>query len=401
MANKLSIIIPCYNCQKTLTEAVESCYYQGLNKPFEIIMVNDCSTDKTSEVMTTLAGKYPEIKLFYHEKNLGGGPTRNTAVEKSTGEIIFCLDSDDILPPAILPKMLKTLEEKGCDGVVFASSYSFQRKIERSQNNNFNLRSGPMNLEDFFKGKNWGVGANFLYTKVAYLKTGGYPTNHNFDTQGFGLRFLSAGLKAYSCPETFFYQRQFTANYSYYERAYNAGEFSLGYYLMLLDLLHIFSYHIRHLILSFNIFNQSTSNNNLFSTLELEYKRDPGSFFLPNYEKLLIPGGRNYYLDSLNGYKDRTDELIEILNQPDDFQGKKLANLAVYLKNFATDYNVYYNVFLSLVKLQGLDSRPDSIQRLLNSFKLIKKNKGLKRPNLLKRILLKLIKTIKKVYDNV
>ena len=89
MEHRLSIIIPCYNCAETLEEAVDSIYRQALTLPFEIIMVDDCSTDKTVKIMDKLKNRYKETKVFNHEKNQGGGVTRNTAVEKSTGDIIF------------------------------------------------------------------------------------------------------------------------------------------------------------------------------------------------------------------------------------------------------------------------------------------------------------------------
>lgn len=87
----LTIIIPCYNCRETLEEAVNSCYLQDLQEPFEIILVDDCSTDNTREIMKTMSGKYREVRLFYHDKNKGGGATRNTAISHADGELILSL----------------------------------------------------------------------------------------------------------------------------------------------------------------------------------------------------------------------------------------------------------------------------------------------------------------------
>ncbi|MEI7425100.1 MAG: glycosyltransferase family 2 protein, partial [Candidatus Staskawiczbacteria bacterium] len=109
---KLSIIMPCYNCQSTLAEAVVSVFVQSLKIPFEIIMVDDGSTDGTQRLILELAQKYPEIKTLIHEKNRGGGAARNTGIKNSSGDLIFCLDGDDILPPAMLPRLLNFLDQK-------------------------------------------------------------------------------------------------------------------------------------------------------------------------------------------------------------------------------------------------------------------------------------------------
>ncbi len=110
--HKLSIIIPCYNSAKTLEEALTSACAQELSIPFEIVMVDDNSEDNTRELMKKLAGEYKNIRYFFHDTNKGGGATRNTAVAKSTGDLIFCLDSDDILTPGMLGKMVNMLLEK-------------------------------------------------------------------------------------------------------------------------------------------------------------------------------------------------------------------------------------------------------------------------------------------------
>ena len=60
--NKISIIMPCYNCSGTLEEAVTSIYTQNLIIPFEIVMVNDGSTDNTFELIKELKKKIEELE---------------------------------------------------------------------------------------------------------------------------------------------------------------------------------------------------------------------------------------------------------------------------------------------------------------------------------------------------
>ncbi len=283
MNQKLSIIIPCYNCENTLEEAVNSCYLQGLDKSFfEIILVDDKSTDNTKDVICKISKKYENVKCFYHNENMGGGATRNIAVKNSSFDLIFCLDSDDILEENTLQKMLKCLLEKKSDGIAFFGAYSFSKSKQKNKKIDFALSPDqPISLDYLFSGKAW-VGGNFMYTKKAFDKTGGYPTDHSFDTQGFGFKFLANNLTVYPCPETFLYQRQFADKESYFERAYNSGEFSIGHYLISAEYINVFSERIQKIILNYDIFTKNTLQQNILVDLQNEYKKDPVDFFSKN-----------------------------------------------------------------------------------------------------------------------
>ncbi|MFA5000617.1 MAG: glycosyltransferase family 2 protein [Candidatus Paceibacterota bacterium] len=280
MNDKLSIIIPCYNCQDTLEEAVVSACQQGLTIPFELILVDDASTDKTQEVIEKLARKYPNLGHYQHEKNLGGGATRNTAVQKSTGNIIFCLDSDDLLPKGALGKMVKFLKEKECDGVTIHRSIKFSGKnIE----NIHHIETSPyLNKKIPFESllsKNKGflpLCVNFMYTKEAFAKTGGYPTLHGFDTQGFAWRFLCAGLSAYTCPEVEYLHRV-NFNESYYLREYNDGKMNYNWRDIFVEHYYVFNKKALDFICTFNC--RDFTRNILSELIEI------GDILIPNPEK--------------------------------------------------------------------------------------------------------------------
>jgi len=76
MSHKLSFIIPCYNSQKTLEEAVNSVFTQNLTSPFEIVIVDDGSKDDTRKLIVDLSKKHSKIAYYFHEKNRGGGAAR-------------------------------------------------------------------------------------------------------------------------------------------------------------------------------------------------------------------------------------------------------------------------------------------------------------------------------------
>jgi glycosyltransferase involved in cell wall biosynthesis len=96
--NKLSIIIPCFNEEKTVHLILEKVrmveLINGIQK--EIIVVNDCSNDKTGEAIEKYFRTYPDIdyKLYSHEVNKGKGAAIHTGIQKATGEYLIIQDAD-------------------------------------------------------------------------------------------------------------------------------------------------------------------------------------------------------------------------------------------------------------------------------------------------------------------
>lgn len=256
MEKLLTVIIPCYNCEKTLRAAVASCYTQGFSvEEFEIVMVDDASTDGTRSIMTELAQQYSNVRTFHHSNNQGGGAARNTAVAHSQAKVIFCLDSDDLLPPQTLAKMLAFLLDKQCDGVCFNHLVRFRGSdindidyIETYTANNQPIAFSSVLQKDNARCP---LTIVFMFTREAFNKTTGYPTHHGFDTQGFGWRFLSSGLTAYVCPGSSYLQRiHFTT--SYYLREYEAGKVNHHVREILMEHLPLFTTEARTLIDSFD-----------------------------------------------------------------------------------------------------------------------------------------------------
>lgn len=305
----LSIIIPCYNCERTLEEAVESCYLQGLKEnEFEVVMVDDKSTDHTRDVMAMIVKRHNNIKIYHHESNLGGGATRNTAISKTAGDKIFCLDSDDILPAETLPKMITFMEKRSCDGVLFEESRLFKGKNHKKVNIIRNkILNRPIKLGDTISGKNgFLMKVNFLYKKASFLASGGYTTRHGFDTQSFGLRFLNKGFKVYVCPESYYYHRLHNA--SYFRREYLSGKISFNAYLAYEDIFHLFSKSVKNDLLKYDIFNKITSIDNLDQFIENKLEvLGPDNFFIQNYESYLSKTGEVRLYEQIKNSEEITD----------------------------------------------------------------------------------------------
>jgi glycosyltransferase involved in cell wall biosynthesis len=94
---KISVVIPVYNREKLLSNALKSCLNQT-TEVFEIIVVDDGSNDNTKEVVMNFANKFTDNNIHYiYQSNSGAQVARNKGIEFSTGDLIVFLDSDDIL----------------------------------------------------------------------------------------------------------------------------------------------------------------------------------------------------------------------------------------------------------------------------------------------------------------
>ena len=113
---KLSIIIPLYNNKKYIGICIKSCLNQGIEeKDYEIIIVNDASTDSGDEEVNRYIEKNKNIHLINHEINKGPEQSRLTGLLKARGEYVFFVDSDDWLTPNILYAFVENADKNGYD----------------------------------------------------------------------------------------------------------------------------------------------------------------------------------------------------------------------------------------------------------------------------------------------
>mgnify|MGYP003302344908 CR=1 FL=1 len=118
MNKRISIIIPCYNCERTLERCLSSILNQTY-KNFEIILADDGSSDKTLELANFYKEKYKNVIVLNLEHG-GVSNARNKGLEVATGDYIQFVDSDDnFLTNDALEISVKTLEEKAVDLVVY------------------------------------------------------------------------------------------------------------------------------------------------------------------------------------------------------------------------------------------------------------------------------------------
>ncbi len=129
-----SVIIPAYNCKRDLQRTVESVMQSGLFD-YEILIVDDGSTDGTSELCDALQSRYGVIRCL-HQKNAGVSAARNCGISASTAEYLVFFDSDDCVDPGSLNNAARIAKRIMPDMLVFGLSfdYYFHGKLYRRDN---------------------------------------------------------------------------------------------------------------------------------------------------------------------------------------------------------------------------------------------------------------------------
>lgn len=120
----LSIVMSVYNGEKTVGKAIESMLNQTYAN-FEFVIINDCSKDKTLEILYDYQKKDSRIKVLNNEKNLGIAASLNKGIMESTGKWIVRMDDDDESFPDRLEKQIKFIQENP-DVDIFGGKAIFQ-----------------------------------------------------------------------------------------------------------------------------------------------------------------------------------------------------------------------------------------------------------------------------------
>lgn len=118
---KFSIIIPVYNAEKFLKESIESILCQSYSN-FEIVIVDDGSTDASGEICDRYARNYPEKLKVLHNKNQGPMAARNSGIYAASGDICLFLDADDCFRSDALEMLKECICKHSCDVVIFNAS---------------------------------------------------------------------------------------------------------------------------------------------------------------------------------------------------------------------------------------------------------------------------------------
>lgn len=173
----ISVIIPVYNAELYLSTCIEHILFQTFTN-FEIIIVDDGSTDKSRDICDEYASKDARIKVF-HQKNKGVSATRNFALSKVRGEYVMFIDADDYwLGNECLAILLSEAIKNNVDivrgeyrAVDKDGNLSFERSInKKKERHSYKIVSSDIFLSDVFQGEFFLFLSLFRYEKIKHLR---------------------------------------------------------------------------------------------------------------------------------------------------------------------------------------------------------------------------------------
>lgn len=196
----ISIVLPTYNGSKYIRKSIESCLSQTFSN-FELIIVNDCSTDNTNLIISEYANKDSRVRIIHNEFNKKLPLSLNTGFQEAKGKYFTWTSDDNYYAPAALESLLIKLEKNPVIDLVYSDYSVINDKDEIISVRKF----GDINLS-FNK---WlGCGACFLYKKEIHYKNNGYnPAAFLIEDYDFFVRaFLNFRFSYLPLTDLYYYR---------------------------------------------------------------------------------------------------------------------------------------------------------------------------------------------------
>ena len=149
----VQIIIPVYNCEKTINKCIDSVLKQTFSD-WQVLLVDDCSTDNSKQIIDDYIKKDSRFFYYKNDKNSGASTTRNNALDKVESEYVAFLDSDDFWEEDMLKTLYDKAKQYNADVVQCRFIYDFPNGTQV-------LPKGVFDKEMFLEGK---------LLKKAYIK---------------------------------------------------------------------------------------------------------------------------------------------------------------------------------------------------------------------------------------
>jgi len=127
MGPKLSIVLPVYNTEKYLRKCIEN-ILESTFQDFELIIINDGSTDKSEDIILEFKEKYADKIKYIKKENSGISDTRNLGIKTATGQYTIFIDSDDYIDKDMLELLIKKLDDNDFDIVVCDAKLVYETK---------------------------------------------------------------------------------------------------------------------------------------------------------------------------------------------------------------------------------------------------------------------------------
>lgn len=208
----VSVIALCYNHERFIEECLQSVVNQTYTD-IELIIVDDCSTDKSREKILSFSSQHPSVKIILNEKNLGNCRSFNQAFHISKGKYIIDLSTDDVLLPERITEQVKLMESFEHIGVVFSDSININES-SRIYDSSFLKRFRENSLKpegnvykEVLQKKLWMMPVTMMTRRTIFEQLGGYDESLAYEDTDFWVR--SSRICDYGyIPKILSYQRK-------------------------------------------------------------------------------------------------------------------------------------------------------------------------------------------------
>jgi cellulose synthase/poly-beta-1,6-N-acetylglucosamine synthase-like glycosyltransferase len=192
----VSVITPAYNEEDSIAGTIKSIFNSSY-KIKEVIVVNDFSKDKTSEIVKNLMKIYPRLKLINNEKNLGKAESLNVGIKEATSELIAVIDSDSYPDKDSIGRMVGFFNDEKVGAVTSAVLVRHKdRFIEKLQSFEYSIIAWTRKLLSYIEGVWATPGPLSLYRRELLLRLGGFDKNNLTEDIEITWRIISQGYRA-------------------------------------------------------------------------------------------------------------------------------------------------------------------------------------------------------------
>ena len=191
----VSVVMAAYNSERFIRQAVSSVIAQTF-EGWELIAVDDCSSDSTPEIIKAAAENDGRIKFFRNDENIGAARTRNKAFSYCRGRYIALLDSDDLWMPEKLERQVALAERTGAD--IIGCSYSIIDESGERICRDFIIPE-EIDFDSMLKRSTISCSTAMLRSETVENKQ--FPTEHYHEDYAYWMQLLKNGAKAVGIPE--------------------------------------------------------------------------------------------------------------------------------------------------------------------------------------------------------
>lgn len=338
---KVSIIIPVYNSEKTLKKCIESVINQTY-KNIEILIINDGSKDKSLNIMNEYKNKDERI-IVINQKNKGLSGARNTGINNATGDYITFIDSDDYIKPNLVKDTIKIFEEYECDVVRNNYELSYENGKTKLRNEMYE-ENRIINIEEKKEEliQNILLGKVQSYSWLLTIKREILDKNNlKFDEDIFFMEDIVFIIKLIFCIKNIYFVRE--PNYFYYQSNENSLTKDTKKYVKNINNILVMKKRLEK-ILKMHI-NEFANYIKIINTVYLNG--------IIGYLKISVRNSGNY--------KEILDELKKIRESQD--MKEMLGNKSLKLLKLNSSLYIYlyekkkYNTLIKIFKLENLLKR--------------------------------------------